>query len=107
VAEYDEAIAESRAPDQARALDMHQAAQTLTRASRDMTVFALDHAGTTVVMTTNPLQRCLRDMFTGLKHAILAPAILGRVGKVRLGLDFGAVEVHRDIGLSNVVQGRV
>jgi hypothetical protein len=56
-----------------------------------MTVFAFDNAGTTVAMATNPLQRCLRDIFTGLKHAILTPAILGRIGKVRLGLEFGAV----------------
>jgi alkylation response protein AidB-like acyl-CoA dehydrogenase len=91
VANCDEASAEGRAPDQAIALDLHQAAQTLTRAARDMTVFAFDSAGTTVVMAANPLQRCLRDIFTGLKHAILTPAILGRIGKVRLGLEFGAV----------------
>jgi alkylation response protein AidB-like acyl-CoA dehydrogenase len=87
----DEALAQGRAPDPTGALDMHQAAQTLTRAARDITVFAFDNAGTTVVMATNPLQRCLRDIFTGLKHAILTPAILGRIGKVRLGLDFGAM----------------
>ena len=91
VAGCDEAIAGGRAPDPASALDLHQAAQTLTRAARDMTVFAFDNAGTTVVMAANPLQRCLRDIFTGLKHAILTPAILGRIGKVRLGLEFGAV----------------
>ena len=91
VANCDEAIAGGRAPDAASALDLHQAAQTLTRAARDMTVFAFDNAGTTVVMAANPLQRCLRDIFTGLKHAILTPAILGRIGKVRLGLEFGAV----------------
>ena len=91
IARCDEAIAEGRAPDLASALDLHQAAQTLTRAARDMTVFAFDNAGTTVVMAANPLQRCLRDIFTGLKHAILTPAILGRIGKVRLGLEFGAV----------------
>ena len=89
VAEQDEAIAKGRAPDPAGALDMQQAAQTLARAARDMTVFAFDNAGTTVVLATNPLQRCLRDIFTGLKHAILTPAILGRIGKVRLGLDYG------------------
>jgi hypothetical protein len=72
-------------------LDAQQAFQTLARAARDMTVFAFDNAGTTVVLATNPLQRCLRDIFTGLKHAILTPAILGRIGKVRLGLDYGAV----------------
>jgi Acyl-CoA dehydrogenase, C-terminal domain len=54
-------------------------------------VFAFDNAGTTVVFATNPLQRCLRDIFTGLKHGIMTPAILGRIGKVRLGLDYGAV----------------
>ena len=91
VANCDEAIAGGRAPDPAAALDLHQAAQTLTRAARDMTVFAFDNAGTTVVMAANPLQRCLRDIFTGPKHAILTPAILGRIGKVRLGLEFGAV----------------
>jgi len=91
IAKQDEAIAKGRAPDRAGALDMQQAAQTLARAARDMTVFAFDNAGTTVVFATNPLQRCLRDIFTGLKHGILTPAILGRIGKVRLGLDYGAV----------------
>jgi indole-3-acetate monooxygenase len=91
VARQDEAIAEGRVPDPASALDTQQAFQTLARAARDMTVFAFDNAGTTVVYATNPLQRCLRDIFTGLKHGILTPAILGRIGKVRLGLDYGAV----------------
>jgi hypothetical protein len=70
---------------------MQQAAQTLTRAARNMTVFAFDDAGTMVVLATNPLQRCLRDSFTGLKHAIIPLTILGRIGKVRLGLDYGVV----------------
>jgi hypothetical protein len=56
-----------------------------------MTVFAFDHASTTVVFATSPVQRCVRDIFTGLKHGILTPAILGRIGKVRLGLDYGVV----------------
>lgn len=89
VAEQDEAIAEGRGLDPERALDTMQALQTLTRAARDMTVFAFDNAGTTVVHTTNPLQRCLRDIFTGLKHGVVTPAILARIGKVRLGLDYG------------------
>jgi hypothetical protein len=58
-----------------------------------MTVFAFDQAGTTVVHATNPLQRCLRDIFTGLKHGIVTPAILGRIGKVRLGLEYGEVRL--------------
>jgi alkylation response protein AidB-like acyl-CoA dehydrogenase len=91
IAAQDRAIAEGRGPDPAGALDMQQAAQTLTRAARDMTVFAFDNAGTTVVFSNNPLQRCLRDIFTGLKHGIMTPAILGRIGKVRLGLEYGAL----------------
>jgi indole-3-acetate monooxygenase len=91
VARQEGAIAEGRGPDPTGAFDMQQAAQTLARAAREMTVFAFDNAGTTVVFATNPLQRCLRDIFTGLKRAIMTPAILGRIGKVRLGLDYGAV----------------
>jgi alkylation response protein AidB-like acyl-CoA dehydrogenase len=91
IARQDEAIAKGRSPDPASALDAQQAFQTLARAARDMTVFAFDHAGTTVVFATNPVQRCLRDIFTGLKHGILTPAILGRIGKVRLGLEYGEV----------------
>jgi len=89
VAEQDRAIAAGRTLDPDRTLDMMQALQTLTRAARDMTVFAFDNAGTTVVYATSPLQRCLRDIFTGLKHGVVTPAILGRIGKVRLGLDYG------------------
>ena len=54
-------------------------------------MFAFDNAGSTVVFATSPVQRCLRDIFTGLKHGILTPAILGRIGKVRLGLEYGEV----------------
>ena len=93
VAEQDEALANGRHLDPDRTLDMMQALQTLTRAARDMTVFAFDQAGTTVVHATNPLQRCLRDIFTGLKHGVVTPAILGRIGKVRLGLDYGEIRL--------------
>jgi alkylation response protein AidB-like acyl-CoA dehydrogenase len=93
VAEQDEAIAKGRELDPDRSFDMMQALQTLARAARDMTVFAFDNAGTTVVYATNPLQRCLRDIFTGMKHGVLTPAILGRIGKVRLGLEFGTMRV--------------
>jgi alkylation response protein AidB-like acyl-CoA dehydrogenase len=91
VAELDEAVAAGRAP--AVGLDLMQAAQTLTRAARDAAVFAFDNAGTTVVYAAHPLQRALRDLFTGLKHGQLTPAILGRIGKVRLGLEFGDVRL--------------
>ncbi len=93
VAEQDRALAQGRMLDPNRTLDMLQAFHTLARAARDMTVFAFDQAGTTVVHATHPLQRCLRDIFTGLKHGILTPAILGRIGKVRLGLEYGDVRL--------------
>jgi len=93
VAEQDRALAQGRMLDPNRTLDMLQAFHTLTRAARDMTVFAFDQAGTTVVHATNPLQRCLRDIFTGLKHGIVTPAILGRIGKVRLGLEYGEIRL--------------
>lgn len=70
-------------------LEAMQANQTLARASRDMVIFAFDHAPTSVIYARHPLQRCLRDIFTGLKHASFTPTLLGRIGKVRLGLDFG------------------
>jgi len=91
VADQDQAIAAGRAPEPAGVLDAQQAFQNFARGARDMTIFAFNHAGTTVVFATNPVQRCLRDIFTGLKHGILAPAILGRIGKVRLGLDYGEI----------------
>ncbi len=93
VAEQDRALEQGRMLDPNRTLDMMQAFQTLTRAAREMTVFAFDQAGTTVVYATNPLQRCLRDILTGLKHGVITPAILGRIGKVRLGLDYGEVGI--------------
>jgi alkylation response protein AidB-like acyl-CoA dehydrogenase len=91
VADLDAAVAAGRTP--AVGMDLMQAAQTLTRAARDAAVFAFDNAGTTVVYASHPLQRAVRDLFTGLKHGQLTPAILGRIGKVRLGLEFGDVRL--------------
>jgi indole-3-acetate monooxygenase len=70
-------------------LEISQAAQILSRTARDIAVFAFDNSGTSVVYESNPIQRCFRDIFTGLKHGSFTPAILGRIGKVRLGLDYG------------------
>lgn len=80
---------ERRAASPEQAIALVQACQTLARASREMAVFAFDNAGASVVHARSPLQRCLRDIFTGLKHASFTPALLGRVGKVRLGQPFG------------------
>jgi len=70
-------------------LEAMQANQTLARACREAVIFAFDYAPTSAVYAKHPLQRCLRDIFTGLKHASFTPTLLGRIGKVRLGLDFG------------------
>ncbi len=59
--------------------------QTLARAARDLVVFAFDYASTSVVYARQPLQRCLRDIFTGMKHAAFTPAFLSLVGKKQLG----------------------
>jgi alkylation response protein AidB-like acyl-CoA dehydrogenase len=86
VVDQDRHIAAHGAPNPLLALDAVQAAQTLTRAARDMTVFAYDHSSTGVILSSDPMQRCLRDIFAGLKHASFTPALLTRVGKARLGL---------------------
>jgi indole-3-acetate monooxygenase len=60
--------------------------QTLTRAAKDAALFAFEHSGTSVVLAGNPVQRCFRDLLTGLKHPTFAPSILARIGRVKLGL---------------------
>jgi hypothetical protein len=59
-----------------------------------MTVFAFDFAGTDVVMRSDPLQRCLRDIFAGLKHAAFTPGIHTRIGRGRLGLGVAPVRLR-------------
>jgi len=86
IADQDRQIAQHGFVDASGTLSMSQAAQILARASRDMTIFAFDNAGTNVVFCDHPLQRCLRDIFTGLKHASFTPAILTRAGKASLGV---------------------
>lgn len=68
-------------------INLTQAAHVLCRTARDCVVFAFDNSGSSVVYARHPLQRCLRDIFTGLKHAALSAPILGRVGKRRLGFE--------------------
>jgi indole-3-acetate monooxygenase len=84
VAEHDRHLAEQGYTNPALASDTSQAAQILTRAARDLTIFAFDYAGTGVIFATNPVQRCLRDIFTGLKHASFTPAVLTNIGQERL-----------------------
>jgi hypothetical protein len=70
-------------------IELSQATHTLARAAREMVIFAFDYSSTSVVYARQPVQRCLRDLFTGLKHAAFTPSLLGRIGKVRLGLPYG------------------
>jgi indole-3-acetate monooxygenase len=90
----DRHIAAHGAPNAAISLDLQQAALTLTRAARDMTVFAFDLAGTNVVMRSDPLQRCPRDIFAGLKHVAFTPGIHTRSGKARLVLGIAPVRLR-------------
>ena len=50
--------------------------------------------GTNVVIKSEPLQRCLRDIFAGLKHAIFSPAFHAGIGKARLGLAVPVVRLR-------------
>jgi alkylation response protein AidB-like acyl-CoA dehydrogenase len=61
-------------------------AQTLSRVAKDTALFAYEYSGASVVYASSPIQRCFRDLLTGLKHATFSPSILGRVGRARLGL---------------------
>jgi alkylation response protein AidB-like acyl-CoA dehydrogenase len=80
----DRHIAAQGVADAAIAWAAQQAAFTLTRAARDLTIFAFDSAPAKVVTRSDPIQRCLRDIFAGLKHATFSPALLARIGKARL-----------------------
>jgi hypothetical protein len=75
----DRHIAAHGAPSPEVSLDLQQAALTLTRDARDVMVFAFDFAGTKVVMRGDPLQRCVRDIFAGLKHVASTPGIQSRI----------------------------
>jgi alkylation response protein AidB-like acyl-CoA dehydrogenase len=86
VSAWDERAVKRRATSVEEGLEVFQACQILARASRDMVVFAFDYAGTSVIYARQPLQRCLRDIFTGLKHAAFTPAHLSMFGKTQLGM---------------------
>lgn len=91
IGRIDERAQTGRAEPAEDTIAISQATITLARAAREMTIFAFDHASASAVYSRAPLQRCLRDIFTGLKHASFTPAVLGRVGRVRLGLPTGTV----------------
>ena len=86
VAAAEERAAEGRIMNPQEGLELSQACLTLAKASRDTVVFAFDHVGTSAVYMRQPLQRCLRDIFTGLKHVAFTPAFMALVGRQQLGL---------------------
>jgi alkylation response protein AidB-like acyl-CoA dehydrogenase len=86
VERQDEHLAAHGYIDTSRTLEFFQAAQTLALAAREIAVFAFDHASVKAIFADHPLQRCVRDLFTGLKHASFAPAHLTRAGRATFGL---------------------
>jgi hypothetical protein len=86
LARQDELVARGEPASPALRSELSLGAQTLSRAAKDTAVFAYDHSGTSVVYASSPIQRCFRDLLTGLKHGSFSPAILGRIGRTRLGL---------------------
>jgi alkylation response protein AidB-like acyl-CoA dehydrogenase len=86
LARQDELVARGEPAGPALRSELLLGAQTLARAAKDTALFAYDHSGSSVVYASSPLQRCLRDLLTGLKHGTFSSSILGRVGRSRLGL---------------------
>ena len=86
LARQDEHVARGEPAGPALRSELSLGAQTLSRAAKDTAIFAYDHSGTSVVYASSPIQRCFRDLLTGLKHGSFQPSILGRIGRSRLGL---------------------
>jgi alkylation response protein AidB-like acyl-CoA dehydrogenase len=87
LADQDRRIADRGSPGTAIAAETSLASQTLASAARDAAIFAFENAGASVIYSSHPLQRCLRDVLTGLKHASFTPAILAQFGRQQLGLN--------------------
>jgi alkylation response protein AidB-like acyl-CoA dehydrogenase len=89
ISRQDERLAEGGMIDPEMGFEFTQGAHTLSRIAREVVLFAFDQAPTNVVYARHPAQRRLRDVLTGLKHASFSPALIGRIGKVRMGGTFG------------------
>lgn len=85
MAAQDRYVLEHDIPSPALTLDLMSAALTVARAARDAAIFAFDSAGAGVVRTGDPIQRCLADILTGLKHATFSSTAFARSGQARLG----------------------
>ncbi len=63
------------------------ALNVLSKAARDSAIFAFDNAGTAAILVHDPIQRCLRDLFAGLKHPVFGAIHVRDLGKEMLGAD--------------------
>jgi len=86
LAEQDRCLATSGTIGADLALASPHATQTLIQAARDATVFVWDSLASHVVQGDDAVQRCLRDIFTGLKHVTFTQAALTRAGRAILGI---------------------
>ena len=66
-------------------MGIYEATFNATRAARDATLYAFETAGASVVYLHHPMQRCVRDLLTGLKHAVVSAPVQAKVGQARLG----------------------
>jgi len=63
-----------------------QAAVNAAEASAALAEFALRSAGSAAVFRSHAIQRCLRDIRTGMQHVAVSEEVWERVAAVRLGL---------------------
>ncbi len=88
LSDQDAALAEGGTVSAELTLASTQATQMLIKAARDATLFAWDSLSSSVVLGDDPVQRCLRDILTGLKHVTFTSAVLARAGKAALGIGY-------------------
>ncbi|WP_156688344.1 acyl-CoA dehydrogenase family protein [Mycobacterium sp. Marseille-P9652] len=67
-------------------VDIFEVSLEATAAARAAALFAYDSAPTSVVFRSSVIQRCVRDLLVGLKHAAVSTAMQAKVGMARFGL---------------------
>jgi alkylation response protein AidB-like acyl-CoA dehydrogenase len=68
----------------------------VTAVAAETTAFAYKYGGGTAARV-GPLQRCFRDMHTGLQHIVTSPLVLDECSKELLGLSKGLVWASRQM----------
>ena len=94
LAEQDRYLREHGRTDRAIVTQCLYAVNVLGKAARESTIFAFDHAGTGAILAHDPIQRCLRDMFAGLKHPVFGAIHLRDLGKAMLGAEAGQLKLR-------------